>query len=149
MPVFSPPTKPIDILLVEDSPTDVLLAQEALAHARVQNELSVVSDGEEAMRYLRREAPYQNATRPDMVLLDLNLPRKNGTEVLAEIKNDEALKRIPVVVLTTSRAPEDIARAYGLHANCYVSKPADFDQFTHVVSAIENFWFTVASLPQN
>jgi two-component system response regulator len=141
-------SKPVDILLVEDSPTDVLLAQEALEHAKVLNQLHVVSDGVEAMQYLRAEPPFQNAQRPDLVLLDLNLPRKDGREVLAEIKADDSLKMIPVVVLTTSKAEEDILRAYGLHANCYVAKPVDFDQFTTVVKAIETFWFTIVSLPQ-
>jgi two-component system response regulator len=139
--------KPAEILLVEDSPTDVLLAREALEHAKVLNTLHVVSDGVEAMAFLRREAPYENVPRPDLVLLDLNLPRKDGREVLAEVKNDENLKRIPIVVLTTSRAEEDIFKAYGLHANCYVTKPVDFDQFADVVKMIENFWFTVVSLP--
>ena len=139
--------KPVDILLVEDSPTDVLLAQEALEQAKVLNQLHVVSDGVEAMQYLRREAPFEAAGRPDLILLDLNLPRKDGREVLAEIKGDPNLRRIPVVVLTTSKAEEDILRAYGLHANCYVAKPVDFDQFTLVVKSIENFWFTIVSLP--
>jgi two-component system response regulator len=143
-----PNSTPVDILLVEDSPTDVLLAQEALETAKVLNHLHVVIDGVEAMQYLRREPPYENATRPDLVLLDLNLPRKDGREVLAEIKDDPHLKTIPVVVLTTSKAEEDILRAYGLHANCYVTKPVDFDQFTQVVKAIENFWFTIVSLPK-
>ena len=140
--------KPVDILLVEDSPTDVLLAQEALEHAKVLNTLHVVSDGVEAMAFLRREGEFADVERPDLILLDLNLPRKDGREVLEEIKNDEQLKRIPVVVLTTSKAEEDILRAYGLHANCYVSKPVDFEQFANVVKAIETFWFTVVSLPK-
>jgi two-component system response regulator len=148
MSASSQGSKPVDILLVEDSPTDVLLAEEALEQAQVLNHLHVVSDGVEAMQYLRREAPYENAARPDLVLLDLNLPRKDGREVLAEIKMDDDLKTIPVVVLTTSKAEEDILRAYGLHANCYVAKPVDFDQFTQVVKAIESFWFSVVSLPQ-
>lgn len=141
--------KPVEILLVEDSPTDVLLAQEALEHAKVLNNLHIVSDGVEALDFLFRRGEYANAARPDLILLDLNLPRRDGREVLEEIKSDEQLKRIPVVVLTTSKAEEDIVRAYGLHANCYISKPVDFDQFTHVVKAIENFWFTVVSLPQD
>lgn len=141
-------SKPVDILLVEDSPTDVLLAQEALETAKVLNHLHVAIDGVEAMQYLRREPPYEKATRPDLILLDLNLPRKDGREVLAEIKVDPVLKTIPVVVLTTSKAEEDILRAYGLHANCYVTKPVDFDQFSQVVKAIENFWFTIVSLPR-
>jgi len=133
---------------VEDSPTDVLLAREALEHAKVLNTLHVVDDGVEALEFLRARGKYSGAARPDLVLLDLNLPRKDGREVLAEIKADPSLKLIPVVVLTTSKAEEDILRAYGLHANCYVTKPVDFDQFTNVVKAIENFWFTVVSLPQ-
>lgn len=143
-----PNSKPVDILLVEDSPTDVLLAQEALETAKVLNHLHVAIDGVEAMQYLRRQPPYEKASRPDLILLDLNLPRKDGREVLAEIKDDPLLKTIPVVVLTTSKAEEDILRAYGLHANCYVTKPVDFDQFTQVVKAIENFWFTIVSLPK-
>lgn len=139
--------RPVEILLVEDSPTDVLLAQEALEHAKVLNNLHVVSDGVEAIDFLRQKGPYADAPMPDLVLLDLNLPRKDGREVLAEIKADEGLKRIPVVVLTTSKAEEDIHRAYGLHANCYITKPVDFDQFANVVKAIENFWFTIVSLP--
>lgn len=140
--------KPVDILLVEDSPTDVLLAQEALEHAKVLNTLHIVSDGVEAMQFLRQEGEFAGMERPDLILLDLNLPRKDGREVLEEIKNDEALKCIPVVVLTTSKAEEDILRAYGLHANCYISKPVDFEQFAEVVKAIETFWFTVVSLPK-
>lgn len=143
-----PHSKPVTILLVEDSPTDVLLAQEALEGAKILIDLHVVSDGVEAMQFLRSEAPFGDAVRPDLVLLDLNLPRKDGREVLAEIKDDTDLRTIPVVVLTTSKAEEDILRAYGLHANCYVTKPVDFDQFSHVVQAIESFWFTVVSLPQ-
>jgi chemotaxis family two-component system response regulator Rcp1 len=139
--------KPAEILLVEDSPTDVLLAREALEHAKVLNTLHVVPDGVEAMAFLRREAPYEDAPRPDLILLDLNLPRKDGREVLAEVKNDEKLKRIPIVVLTTSSAEEDVFRAYGLHANCYVTKPVDFDQFADVVKAIEHFWFSIVALP--
>ena len=139
--------RPIDILLVEDSPTDVLLAQEALEQAKVLNNLHVVSDGVEAMEFLRQQAPFEDAVRPDLILLDLNLPRKDGREVLAEVKADPLLKRIPVVVLTTSQDEQDIFRAYGLHANCYVSKPVDFERFTEVVRAIESFWFTVVSLP--
>jgi chemotaxis family two-component system response regulator Rcp1 len=141
--------RPIDILLVEDSPTDVLLAREALEQAKVLNTLHVVDDGVEALAFLRHEAPFKNVPRPDLILLDLNLPRKDGREVLAEIKTDENLKRIPVVVLTTSQAEEDVHKAYGLHANCYISKPVDFNQFIHVVRAIESFWFTVVSLPQD
>lgn len=112
------------------------------------NSLSVVSDGVEALTFLHRQPPYENAPRPDLILLDLNLPRKDGREVLAEIKFDENLKRIPVVVLTTSQDEADIFKAYGLHANCYISKPVDFDQFTHVVQSIESFWFSIVSLPR-
>jgi len=139
--------RPIEILLVEDSSTDVLLAEEALELAKMRNNLSVVKDGVEAMAYLRKEGVYANVQRPDLILLDLNLPRKDGREVLAEVKADIDLKYIPVVVLTTSRAQEDVLRAYGLHANCYITKPVDFEQFINVVRAIDQFWFTVVTLP--
>lgn len=140
-------SKPVVILLVEDSPTDVLLAQEALADATISVDLHIVVDGVEAMQFLRNETPFEGAIRPDLVLLDLNLPRKDGREVLAEIKADTTLRTIPVVILTTSKAEDDISRAYGLHANCYVAKPVDFNQFALVVQAIESFWFTIVSLP--
>lgn len=140
--------KPIEILMVEDSPTDVLITEEALEQAKVRNHLHVVEDGVQAMAFLRQEDPYTQVPRPDLILLDLNLPRKDGREVLAEIKADEHLKTIPVVILTTSRAEEDVLRAYGLHANCYISKPVDFTRFMEVVRAIENFWFTVVTLPE-
>lgn len=139
--------RPVEILLVEDNPTDVLLAEEALERAKVSNKLHVVCDGVEAMAFLRREAPYTDVPRPDIILLDLNMPRKNGMEVLAEIKADENLKTIPVVVLTTSKAEEDILKAYGSYANCYVVKPVTFDQFAEVIKSIEHFWFTVVILP--
>jgi two-component system response regulator len=139
--------KPVDILLVEDSPTDILLTEEALEHSKVLNNLHIVEDGVEAMAFLRRQGKYADAPRPDLVLLDLNLPRKDGREVLTEMKEDEHLRQIPVVVLTTSRAEEDVARAYAAHANCYIAKPVDFNQFTEVVRTIENFWFTVVVLP--
>ena len=139
--------RPIEILLVEDSSTDVMLAEEALDRAKMRNNLHVVKDGVEAMAFLRREGPYANVPRPDLVLLDLNMPRKDGREVLAEVKADDDLKYIPVVVLTTSQAQADVLRAYGLHANCYISKPVDFEQFTDVVRAIDQFWFTVVTLP--
>ncbi|MCA1596223.1 MAG: response regulator [Chloroflexi bacterium] len=141
-------TRPIEILLVEDSSTDVLLAREALEHAKVRNELHVVKDGVEAMAFLRKEGLYTGVPGPDLILLDLNLPRKDGREVLAEVKADEHLRTIPVVVLTTSKAQEDVLKAYGLHANCYISKPVDFEQFTNVVMAIDQFWFTVVILPK-
>jgi len=140
--------KPIEILMVEDSPTDVLITEEALEQAKVRNHLHVVEDGVQAMAFLRQEDPYTQVPRPDLILLDLNLPRKDGREVLAEIKADEHLKTIPVVILTTSRAEEDVLRAYGLHANCYISKPVDFTRFMEVVRAIESFWFTVVTLPE-
>jgi len=139
--------RPIEILLAEDSATDVLLAEEALELAKMRNNLHVVKDGVEAMAFLRKEGKYEEKPRPDLILLDLNMPRKDGREVLAEVKADDNLKYIPVVVLTTSKAQEDILRAYGLHANCYISKPVDFEQFTNVVRAINQFWFTIVTLP--
>jgi two-component system response regulator len=140
--------RPIEILLVEDSATDVMLAEEALERAKMRNNLHVVKDGVEAMAFLRKQGKYANVPRPDLMLLDLNMPRKDGREVLAEVKADEDLKCIPVVVLTTSQAQEDVMKAYGLHANCYISKPVDFKQFTNVVRAIDQFWFTVVILPR-
>lgn len=139
--------RPIEILLVEDSPTDVLLAKEALEYSKLINCLHVVPDGVEAMAYLRREGNHKDALRPDLILLDLNLPRKDGREVLAEIKHDETLKCIPVVVLSTSKSDLDIVQAYGLYANCYIVKPVDFEKFAEVVRSIENFWFAVVTLP--
>jgi len=139
--------KVIDILLVEDNPGDVRLAQEALRESKVRNKLYVVEDGVEAMAFLRREGKYDTAPRPDLILLDLNLPRKSGREVLSEIKTDEALMRIPVVVLTVSRAEEDVIRCYSHHANCYITKPLDFNQFMEVTRSIEEFWLTIVKLP--
>jgi CheY-like chemotaxis protein len=139
--------RPIEILLVEDNPGDLRLTKEALADAKVRNRLSSVIDGVEALKFLRQEAPYQNAERPDLILLDLNLPRKDGREVLLEIKNDPKLKRIPVVVVTSSAEEQDIVRSYNLHANCYVTKPIDLQQFVTVVRAIEDFWMTIVKLP--
>ena len=139
--------RPIEILLVEDNPGDARLAWEAIREAKVSNNLRWVPDGVEALSYLRREGKFADTQRPDLILLDLNLPRKDGREVLAEIKNDESLKRIPVVVLTTSQAEEDILKAYHLNANCYISKPVDLEQFMKVVNAIENFWLTIVKLP--
>lgn len=139
--------EPIDVLLVEDDPGDVVLIQEAFEHNKVQNRLAVVSDGVEAVAYLRREDGFADAPRPDLVLLDLNLPRKDGREVLAEIKADDSLAAIPVVVLTTSEAEEDILRSYKLHANAYVSKPVDFDRFIEVVRQIDEFFVSVVKLP--
>ncbi len=137
----------IEILLVEDNPGDARLAVEALREGRVHNRLSCVADGVEALAHLRREGSYAGAARPDLILLDLNLPRKDGREVLAEIKADEKLKRIPVVILTTSQAEEDIVKAYNLNANCYISKPVDLHQFLKVVRCIEDFWLTIVKLP--
>ena len=137
----------IDILMVEDNPGDVRLTREALKGAKVLHELNVVSDGEAALDYLYKRPPYQAAARPDLVLLDLNLPRKDGREVLSSIKADASLKSIPVVILTTSQAEEDVLRAYSLSANCYVTKPVDFDQFIRIVQAIEEFWLTIVTLP--
>lgn len=137
----------IQILLVEDDPGDVLITREAFAENKVRNQLSVVSDGEAAMAFLRREEGFASAPRPDLILLDLNLPRKAGHEVLAEVKSDADLQRIPVVVLTTSDAEEDIVRSYDLHANAYVTKPVDFERFLNVVRQIDDFFVTVVKLP--
>lgn len=137
----------VEILLVEDSPGDVRLTREALREGKIRNNLSVVTDGMEALAFLRREGRYAAAPRPDVILLDLNLPRKDGREVLAELKADERLRCIPVVILTTSTDERDVLRAYELHANCYITKPVDFEQFIGVVQAIENFWLTVVILP--
>lgn len=137
----------IEILMVEDNPGDVRLTQEALKTAKIWNEFNVVSDGAAALDYLRRKNPYETSVRPDLVLLDLNLPKKDGREVLAAMKADSSLKTIPVVILTTSQAEEDVVRAYSHHANCYVTKPVDFEQFTRIVQAIEQFWLTVVTLP--
>ena len=141
--------RPIEILLVEDNPGDVRLTQEALKEGKVRNKLHVVEDGVEAMAFLRGEGEYADAPRPDLVLLDLNLPKKDGREVLAEIKGDPNLRRIPVVVLTVSEANEDILKTYDLHANCYVTKPVDLDQFIVVVKSVEDFWLTIVKLPPN
>jgi two-component system, chemotaxis family, response regulator Rcp1 len=141
------PVRPIDILLVEDSPADVRLTREALKEAKVLNTLHVVQDGMTAMAFLRKEGQYAGSPDPHLILLDLNLPKKDGREVLAEIKADENLKRIPVVVLTTSRAEEDVVRTYSLHANAYVTKPVDLTQFLNVIRTIEEFWLAVVTLP--
>jgi two-component system, chemotaxis family, response regulator Rcp1 len=136
------------ILLVEDNPGDVRLTIEALKEGKILNEVSVVEDGVEALAFLRRDGKYSDARRPDLILLDLNLPKKDGREVLEEIKQDGDLKKIPVVVLTTSAAERDILRAYNLHANCYITKPVDLEQFIRVVQVIEDFWLTIVKLPQ-
>jgi two-component system response regulator len=137
----------VEILLVEDNLGDIRLTQVALKDSRIANTLNVVKDGVEALAYLRREGQYENAARPDMILLDLNLPRKDGREVLEEIKTDDSLKRIPVVVLTTSSADEDILRSYNLHANCFITKPVDLNSFVTIVKSIEHFWFQIVKLP--
>jgi CheY-like chemotaxis protein len=142
-----PAGQPIEVLLVEDDPGDVLLIQEAFADNKLLNNLNVVNDGEQALAYLRREGQYDHATRPDLVLLDLNLPRKDGREVLAEVKGDEALRTIPIVVLTTSEAEEDVLRSYQLHANAYVPKPVDFERFVAIVRQIDDFFVSVVRLP--
>ena len=139
--------KPIEILLVEDSPGDVRLTKESLGEAKVRNSMIVASDGVEAMACLRREGQYANTPRPDLILLDLNLPRMNGFEVLDAIKEDPDLKRIPVVILTTSQAEQDIIRSYDLYANAYVNKPVDLEQFIRVVKSIEDFWLEIVKLP--
>jgi two-component system, chemotaxis family, response regulator Rcp1 len=143
------PLMPIEILLVEDNPGDVDLARDSLEHSKIRNTLHVVSDGVEALDFLYHRGKYATAPHPDLILLDLNLPKKNGREVLAEIKSDESLKRIPVVVLTASKDEEDILQSYNLHANCYITKPMDLHQFVRVVRAIEHFWLTIVKLPPN
>jgi CheY-like chemotaxis protein len=140
-------SRPIEILLVEDSPADAELTLEALKGGKIANHLSRVEDGVEAMDFLARRGRFASAPRPDLILLDLNLPRKDGREVLAELKQDPSLRRIPVVVLTTSSADGDILRSYDLHANCYITKPVDFGEFLKVVKAVEQFWFTIVALP--
>jgi len=139
--------RPIDILLIEDNPHDVRLTMEAFKDAKVSNNLTVAADGEEALKVLRREGEYAGSPRPDLILLDLNLPKKSGREVLEEIKRDPDLLRIPVVVLTTSENEKDILRAYELHVNAYVTKPVDLDQFIKIVEAVEDFWLTVVKFP--
>jgi len=139
--------RPVEILLVEDNPGDVRLTMEALKEGKLSNGLHVVEDGVEALAFLRKEGKYTQAPHPDLILLDLNLPKKDGREVLAEIKEDPDLKRIPVVILTTSQAEEDILRTYDLHANCYVTKPVNLEQFMTIVKYIEEFWLTIVKLP--
>ena len=137
----------IEILLVEDNPADVRLTQEALRDSKLLNTLSTVADGVEALAFLHRQEPYQNAPRPDLILLDLNLPRLDGREVLAQIKQHPNLRRIPVVILTTSQSEQDIIASYDLHVNCYITKPVDFEQFVSIVNKIEDFWLTIVKLP--
>jgi CheY-like chemotaxis protein len=140
--------EPVAILLVEDNPGDARLMKEALAEGKIRNRLHVVTDGVEALAYLRRQAPFAYADRPDLILLDLNMPRQDGRQVLAEIKKDEDLRRIPVVILSSSQAEADVARAYDLHANCYITKPLDVEQLISVVKSIEDFWLTIVRLPK-
>jgi CheY-like chemotaxis protein len=139
--------EPIEILLVEDNPADVRLTQEGLRDSKVRNNLHVIGDGEQALEFLRHDGQFADTPRPDLILLDLNLPKKDGREVLEEIKSDPELAHIPVVVLTTSAGEEDVLRAYKLQAACYITKPVDLDQFIKVVNAIENFWMTIVKLP--
>ncbi len=141
-------TNPIEILLVEDSPGDQRLTREALKEGKIRNNLNIVEDGEAAIAFLNQEEEYSDAPRPDLILLDLNLPKKDGREVLSVIKANDKLKRIPVVILTTSSADEDILKAYNLNANCYITKPVDFDQFINVVQKVSEFWFTIVKLPE-
>ncbi len=143
----TPPHTPSEILLIEDNPGDVRLTLEGLKSDKIN--INVVNDGAEALVYLRKKGSFSSSPRPDLILLDLNLPKKNGHEVLTEIKNDPDLKRIPVVIMTGSQAQEDIIKSYKLHANCYVTKPVDVDQFLKVVKTIQEFWFTIVKLPQN
>lgn len=140
-------TKPVEILLVEDNPGDTRLAREALKESKLNNTMNSVVDGVEAMDYLHKRVKYTDVTRPDLIILDLNLPRKDGREVLGEIKTDVYLRTIPVVILTTSKSEEDILRAYELHANCFITKPMDMNQFIKVVQSITDFWFTIVKLP--
>ena len=141
--------KPIDILLVEDNEGDARLVKEAMRDGKIKNTIHHVLDGVEAMAFLRKENKYADALRPDLILLDLNLPRKDGREVLAELKNDEAFKRIPVIILTVSSAETDIFSSYDLHANCYITKPIDLSQFLKIVRSIEDFWLTIVKLPNS
>lgn len=139
--------RPVEILLVEDSPADVLMTRDAFEQARLVNTLHVVDDGVQALAFLRQEGMYASSPRPDLILLDLNLPRKNGVEVLAEIKSDPKLQSIPVVILTTSHTEQDILDSYDLHANCYIVKPVGFEKFLKAVQSIQDFWFSVVTLP--
>ncbi len=140
--------RPVEILLVEDNPADIRLTREAIKEFKIHNTLHVITNGIEALAFLRREGGYADAARPDLVLLDLNLPKKNGLDVLKEIKTDEALQHIPVVILTASKADQDVLDAYYLHANCYITKPVGLAQFEKIVRSIEEFWFTIVALPQ-
>ena len=146
---FDKKIRPIEVLLVEDNPGDIRLTKEAMKEAKIINNLNVVEDGVEALAYLRKKGNFKGVKRPDLILLDINLPKKNGREVLAEIKQDIQLKQIPVVILTVSNAEEDIIKTYELHANCYITKPVDMEQFIKVVKSIDAFWFSIVKLPPN
>ena len=146
---FKGKIRPVEILLVDDNPGDIRLTQEALKDGKVLNNLHVAEDGLEALEFLRKKGEFKDEITPDLILLDLNLPKRNGREVLSEIKGDELLKHIPVVILTISRAEEDIIKSYELHANCYITKPVDMNQFIKIVRSIENFWFSIVKLPPN
>ena len=146
---FKGQIRTVEILLVDDNPGDIRLTQEALKDSKVLNNLHVVEDGLEALNYLRKKGEFKNEVTPDLILLDLNLPKRNGREVLSEIKEDELLKYIPVVILTISGAEEDILKSYELHANCYITKPVDMNQFVKIVRSIESFWFSIVKLPPN
>ena len=137
----------VNILLIEDNPADIRLTREAMKDSRITNNMDVVTDGVEALSFLKKEGRYSEATRPDLILLDLNLPKKDGRELLGDIKSDPELKSIPVVVLTTSEAEQDIVKTYNLHANCYIAKPVELEKFITVIRSIENFWFTIVKLP--
>ncbi len=139
--------RPVNILLIEDNPGDVRLTQEAFKEGNMSINLDVTMDGVEAIKYLKKESPFEQVTTPDLILLDLNLPKRDGREVLQEIKTDDLLKRIPVVVLTTSNAEQDILKSYNLHVNCYINKPVDFDKFFDIIQKIEDFWLSTAILP--
>lgn len=145
---MSPPNR-FEVLLVEDNPGDVYLTQEAFREGHLALRLAVVEDGEQALQYLRREMPFEDATRPDLVLMDLNLPKKDGRELLAELKQDPDLRHIPVIILTTSQSHQDIWRAYKLHANCYLTKPIEVDDFLRKIRSVEDFWLTIARLPSS
>jgi CheY-like chemotaxis protein len=141
-------SRPIEILLVEDNPGDVRLTQEAFKEGRMYNNMNVVGDGMEAMEFLRRQGAHTNAPRPDLILLDLNMPKKNGFEVLSEVKKDPSMRYIPIIVLTTSKAEQDIVKTYNEHANCFITKPVDLDQFFEIVKTIQDFWLTIVKLPK-
>lgn len=139
---------PFEVLMIEDNPADVRLVEEAFKESNINNNLSVVEDGVEAVEFLHRQGKYANVLRPDLILLDLNLPRKNGVEVLQEIKSESNLRTIPVIILTVSKAEQDINKVYNLHANCYIIKPVDFHEFIRIIKGIHDFWFTIAKLPR-